>query len=87
MIKQMKTGCYNMTNPGTITHDEILYMYKEYKDKEHTYENYTREEQENLLKNGRSNTELNTYKLRNEYPDVLPVHEAVRWCIHNYVTI
>ena len=77
-------GTFNMTNPGTITHNEILELYKELKNPEHTWENTSPEEQMQMLQNERSNTHLNTSKLESMYPLVWDVKKAVKWCVENY---
>lgn len=67
MIVAEKTGTYNMCNPGTISHNQILDMYKTYLDPEFTYQNFTKEEQLEILKADRSNNYLDTTKLESEY--------------------
>lgn len=62
-----KTGIYNFTNPGVITHNEILTLYKEYIDPEFKWSNFTIDEQAQILKAGRSNNFLDTSKLTQEY--------------------
>ena len=84
LMKEESFGTYNMTNPGSITHDEILNLYKEIVDPSHTWENFTIEEQETALQNQRSNTELNTDKLESKFPDVLDANDAVRYCLKSY---
>jgi len=78
MSKNKVTGTINLTNPGLITHNEILDMVKELIDPSFTYENFTLEEQSKVLLGGRSNNQLNTDKLQKMYPDILPIKEAVR---------
>jgi hypothetical protein len=72
-----------MTNPGSITHDEILENYKAIKDINHEWTTVTVKEQENNINNARSNTHLNTEKIEKEY-NIMPVKEAVLLCIRNY---
>lgn len=45
MAKRNLTGIMNYTNPGTISHNEILQLYKDYIDPEFTWSNFTLEEQ------------------------------------------
>ena len=85
MMEAKTTGTFNMTNPGTITHDEILGLYKELKDPEHVWENTSPEEQIQMLQNERSNTHLNTSKLESLYPLVWEVKKAVKWCVDGYI--
>jgi len=67
MIVKEKTGTYNLCNPGTISHNEILELYKEYIQPSFTYQNFTKEEQLEILKADRSNNYLETTKLETEY--------------------
>ena len=39
------SGVYNFTNPGTISHNECLDLYKEHIDSSYSYSNFTVEEQ------------------------------------------
>merc|ERR1719193_444511 len=63
MAKAKKTGVYNFTNPGVISHNQVLDLYKKYIDPKFTYKNFTLEEQDKILKAARSNNELSTAKL------------------------
>jgi midasin (ATPase involved in ribosome maturation) len=38
------TGIYNFTNPGVISHNEVLQLYKDYCDPEFTWKNFSIEE-------------------------------------------
>lgn len=80
--KRQLTGIYNFCNPGAISHNEILDMYKEYIDPDFTYANFTVEEQDKILKARRSNNELDCSKLVNALPDmhILEIHDAMREC-------
>jgi 3,5-epimerase/4-reductase len=66
-MKKLK-GTVNLTNPGLISHNEILEMYKEIVDPEFTWENFTIEEQNEILASGRSNNFLETFRLESLYP-------------------
>ncbi|WP_420422343.1 NAD-dependent epimerase/dehydratase family protein [Simkania sp.] len=63
-------GNYNFVNPGTLSHNEILDLYQVYVDPTFTYENFTVEQQDQILKARRSNNELDASKLLQEYPDI-----------------
>jgi len=63
MGKAKKTGIYNFTNPGVVSHNQVLDLYKKYIDEDFKYENFTVEEHDKILKAGRSNNELATAKL------------------------
>ena len=77
MIENAKVGTYNLCNPGTISHNEILEMYIKYIDPTFTYQNFTLEEQSLILRADRSNNEMDSTKLKEEYPDVLSIHESI----------
>lgn len=72
------TGVYNFCNPGLISHNEILQMYKEEVDSNFVWQNFTIEEQALILKAGRSNNKLDVKKLTIEYPSLPEIHVAVR---------
>ncbi|CAM9692860.1 unnamed protein product, partial [Ectocarpus sp. 13 AM-2016] len=63
-------GVYNFCNPGAISHNEILDMYKEYIDPSYTYTNFTVEEQDKILVAGRSNNTLDVSKMVNALPEI-----------------
>ncbi len=77
MARRHLTGVYNFTNPGTISHNEILALYKQYIDPSFTWTNFTLEEQNKILKAGRSNNELDVSKLLREFPEIPPIQEAI----------
>jgi 3,5-epimerase/4-reductase len=58
-----QVGTVNLTNPGSITHNEILEMYKEIVDPNFCWSNFSIEEQNAILASKRSNNCLNTEKL------------------------
>ena len=63
---EKKIGTYNFTNPGLITHNEILEMYKEIVEPNFIWDNFTIEEQNGILASKRSNNCLDTTKLVDE---------------------
>ena len=69
-------GIYNFTNPGVMTWNELLTLYKKYIKEDHTWENFTEEEQNAVLRSKRSNCELDVSKLQAVHP-VKEVHEAL----------
>jgi 3,5-epimerase/4-reductase len=83
MMKKQITGTMNLTNPGLISHNEMLEMYKEYVDPTFTWKNFTIEEQAKILASERSNNYLDTTKLQSLYPDVKNIKDSVR-CILQY---
>lgn len=83
MMENNETGTFNFTNPGVISHNEILEMYKEIVEPEFTWKNMDVNEQNQLLKAERSNNLLNTNKLEEKY-EVNDIKTAVRKCLENY---
>jgi dTDP-4-dehydrorhamnose reductase len=70
MAERRLTGIYNFCNPGAISHNEVLALYKKYVDPSYTWNNFTLDEQAQILKAGRSNNTLDHTKLTNALPDV-----------------
>jgi hypothetical protein len=71
-------GNYNFCNPGTISHNEILELYKMFVDPLFTYQNFSIEEQNLILKAKWSNNELDVTKLLKVYPNIKNVKESIR---------
>lgn len=78
MVVHKRTGTINLTNPGTISHTEILQMYKEIVDPTKSWKLMSYTEQSQLLKSKRSNNALDTSQLVAWYPNVSNIHTAVR---------
>ncbi|TGJ82204.1 hypothetical protein E0Z10_g6541 [Xylaria hypoxylon] len=78
------TGVYNFTNPGAISHNEVLALFRDIVRPGFTWKNFTLEDQAHVIKAGRSNCELDSTNLENklkEYGYVVPeIHEAYRLC-------
>ena len=85
MMKNKTTGTINLTNPGLISHNEILKMYKEIVDPEFTWKNFTPAEQRTILDADRSNNYLDTSKLTQLYPEIKNIHDSVRNVLTNYI--
>jgi len=83
MIQNKKTGTINLTNPGTISHNEILDMYIKYIDPTYTYHNFTQEEQRKILQSERSNNFLDTTLLQAQYPNVPHIYESIQNIFQN----
>lgn len=75
MAKAGLTGVYNFTNPGVISHNEVLDLYTKYIDPTYTYKNFTVEEQAKVIKAPRSNNELDTTKLMRDMPDGVVIND------------
>lgn len=84
LMKQGEVGTLNFTNTGVISHNEILTMFKEIADPEFVWENFTLEEQRQVLSCDRSNNQLDTTKLCRLFPQVKHVREAVREALIKY---
>lgn len=78
MADKKVKGTVNLTNPGLITHNEILEMYRDIVDPQFTWKNFTIEEQAQILAAGRSNNYLDTSRLELLYPNVTNIKESVR---------
>jgi hypothetical protein len=77
-------GTVNLTNPGLISHNEILEMYKEIIDPDFKWNNMNLEEQSKILAAGRSNNYLDVSRLQKLYPNVKHIKDAVKDCLINY---
>ena len=82
MMNNQDTGIYNLTNPGSISHNEILSMYRDIVDPNFTWKNFTIEEQDEILSSKRSNNLMNTAKLTNKYK-VDNINIAVKKVLEN----
>lgn len=80
MMKNNETGTFNFTNPGAISHNQILEMYREIVDPNFSWKNFDLNDQSKVLKARRSNNKLDTSKLTNKY-EVTPIKDAVRKCL------
>lgn len=80
MAKKGLTGVYNFTNPGVISHNQVLDLYTKYIDPTYHYANFTVEEQSKILKAGRSNNELDTTKLMADMPEGIVVNDILTAC-------
>ena len=81
MAKNKINGTINLTNPGLISHNEILEMYREIVKPDFVWENFSVEEQNKILAAGRSNNYLDTSRLVELYPKVKNIKESVRECL------
>ncbi|PCD20813.1 hypothetical protein FGRA07_04965 [Fusarium graminearum] len=57
------TGVFNFTNPGAISHNEVLTLFRDIIRPSLTWSNFSIEEQSHVIKAGRSNCMLDTSKL------------------------
>jgi 3,5-epimerase/4-reductase len=81
MCDKKITGTVNLTNPGLISHNEILEMYKEIVDRDFKWENFNIEEQREILASERSNNFLDTSRLESLYK-VKNIKDSIRDILH-----
>jgi len=84
LLKKKITGNLNLTNPGLISHNEILSMYKEIVDPFFIWKNFSIEEQRSILAADRSNNFLDTNKLQNFFPEIKNIKDSIRECLIQY---
>ena len=84
MMKNKLVGTINLTNPGVISHNEILEMYKEIVDPSFSWKNFSQEEQRSILSADRSNNFLETKKLELLYPQIKNIKDSIRECLLDY---
>ena len=61
-------GIYNFCNPGAISHNEVLDLYKKHIDPSYVYTNFSLDEQAQILKAGRSNNTLGNFMIEKNFP-------------------
>ena len=84
MMQRNITGTINLTNPGLISHNEILEMYKEIVDPSFQWNNFNLEEQRAILAADRSNNYLDTSKIEALFSEIDNIKVAVRKCLIQY---
>jgi dTDP-glucose 4,6-dehydratase len=84
MMKNKVNGTMNLTNPGLISHNEILQMYKDIVDPLFTWQNFSQEEQRKILDADRSNNYLDTSRLKSLFPQIQNIKDAVKKCLYEY---
>ena len=84
LIKRDYIGTINLTNPGVISHNEILEMYREIVDPTLKWKNMTMKEQNGILLSERSNNYLDTNVLETLFPEILPIKESIRKSLEKY---
>ena len=78
MAAAKEVGTVNLTNPGYISHNQILTMYRDVVDPSFTWKNFTQQQQNEILAAGRSNNALATRRLQAFAPQVRNIHDACR---------
>ena len=84
LMKNRYVGTLNFTNPGVISHNEILAMYKEHVDPAFEWRNFSLAEQDAVLASSRSNNRLDTHELQRLFPNVRPIGDAVKALMKTY---
>jgi len=84
MMKNKLTGTINLTNPGLISHNDILEMYKEIVNPFFSWKNFNQEEQRKILAADRSNNFMDTNKLTTLYPNIKNIKDSIRECLIKY---
>ena len=84
LMKMDYKGTLNFTNPGVISHNEILEMYKEYVDNSFEWKNFSIDEQNKILASKRSNNHLDTTKLESLFPQINNIKTSIRNLLKNY---
>lgn len=87
LMRRKHTGSLNFTNPGLVSHNEILEMYKEIVDPDFTWQNFTAEQQREILAADRSNNYLDTTSLEKLFPDIDNIKVSVRKCLEGWKKI
>lgn len=83
LIDNRAIGVFNCTNPGSISHKEILEIYNEVKNSDKPINTFSIEEESKILKAPRSNCVLNVDKLNKIYP-LTPVKDAIFELVKQY---
>jgi len=82
LINKKAIGTYNVFNPGTISAAEIMTMYTEIVDPNHSFTKIPLDELQTKVR--RANSYLNTDKLISEGIYLPEIHEATRECLREY---
>jgi len=77
MAKRNLRGIWNFTNPGAISHNQILELYRDYIDPKFKWANFDLEEQAKVIVAQRSNNEMDASKLKKEFPELLSIRDSV----------
>lgn len=84
LMRRKCTGIYNVTNPGAVTHAQILDLYKELVDPTFTYSIISTQELDSITKARRSNCVLSTRKIEAEGIKLSPAIDALRVVLSDY---
>jgi dTDP-glucose 4,6-dehydratase len=84
LMRSRHVGTLNFTNPGVISHNEILTLYKQHVDPAFEWRNFSLSEQDAVLASKRSNNWLDTRELQRLFPNVRPIRDAVEDLMKTY---
>jgi 3,5-epimerase/4-reductase len=84
LMEDKYVGTLNFTNPGVISHNEILEMYKKYVNPDFTWNNFSLDEQDKILDSKRSNNHLDTTLLENKFPKLKNIKDSVETLMQKY---
>jgi len=87
LMRTHYVGTLNFTNPGVISHNEILTLYKQHVDPEFKWHNFSLAEQDAVLASKRSNNWLDTHELQRLFPNVKPIQTSVEDLMKTYKRI
>lgn len=82
MIKKSTIGTFNFVNPGAITHNDILELYKKNIDTFFEWKNFEDKE----LRQKRSNNILDTSKLECMYDNIPSAFNGIKTVLENFKT-
>ena len=72
------TGIYNFTNPGVISHNEVLQLYRDYSTQASPGKTFLlRSRVKSRLLAPRSNNKLDSRKLENTFPGLLDIRSSL----------
>jgi dTDP-glucose 4,6-dehydratase len=84
LMQHRYAGTLNFVNPGVISHNEILQMFQTHVNSDFTWNNFTVEEQNEILASKRSNNYLDNEKLLSIFPKARHIYDAVQHCMRFY---
>lgn len=87
LLEKKATGIFHVVNPGSIKHREIIALYEEIVDPQHTNEWITEEDlvKEGMAKKKRSNNIMQSENLAKLGIKMTPIKEAVREVMKEYL--
>lgn len=80
-------GTFNMTNKGSISHEEIISQYKSSINPNHKCEFIEQDELSNILKSKRSNNILDQSKLQSLYPDLPDINTCINEALSHHTNL